>query len=83
MFKGRLTKLSDNENAMRTEFMDGEFTELPKIGQGFEIFGEPLEFGTTRQIYTSDVKDVTTVFDGLWIFETEFSKYKLELNVYD
>ena len=74
--QGKLTKLSKNENELRTNSMEGEFWDPPIRGKRFAIIGEGIEFGD-RVIYTSIVKEVKQTELG-YEFDTEFSTYRLE-----
>jgi len=77
MHKGRILKLSDNENELRTDHMDGEFKAKPKVGKRFVIMGEPLTAGASvRMISTSPVVSIAKINNG-WELETENSKYRV------
>jgi hypothetical protein len=74
MKQGTLTKLSDNPNALRTTYVEGEFSALPKAGKTFTIYGKALnevmaEMGGVRMIETSPVQKVTKT-DAGYEFET-------------
>lgn len=72
--KVKLTKLSDNQNALRTNEVIGITDELPVVGKSFVMTGEGLEFGT-RMIWTSEVMKLNE--DGS--FNTQNSVYKVEV----
>jgi len=80
-FKGTITKISDNDNAVRTPSMDGYFDNLPEIGERFNIIGESLTKGlTARLISTSPVQGMD--ISGRYImFKTENSDYTLEYEI--
>lgn len=79
-YKGRLTKISENDNAVRTITMCGEYSELPRVGSRFTIYGEPLDRTKDyRMIRTGLIKEIKTRPDleGV-ILVTENSTYELE-----
>ena len=77
MISGKLTKLSRNKNDLRTNSMEGVFSEPPTIGKRFAITGKPLTKGASiRLIDTSVVQSVEEEEDG-WRFQTENSKYRI------
>lgn len=79
--KGKIVKVSDNENELRTNSMEGVFEDLPKVGRSFIIIGEGLTPGLpNRIITTSPVTEVVTIKKGYRIYTT-FSVYELELTV--
>ena len=41
-YEGRLTKISNNKNALRTKYIDGFFNDLPTINKSFHILGASL-----------------------------------------
>lgn len=67
-----LTKVSRNQNAMRTPGCEGDCDELPAVGKPFTLLAPGLEFGI-RVITTSTVVSLTD--DG---FQTENSTYTLK-----
>ncbi|MEY4066522.1 MAG: hypothetical protein RIR26_2730 [Pseudomonadota bacterium] len=74
----RLTKLSKNRNAVRTESMLG-FARLPQIGERLVIVGRGLEHSKgVRVIVTSLVKKIVKSGPGDFIILTENSTYRLE-----
>lgn len=77
--KGILIKISNNDNALRTDSMEGEFEFFPKIGTSFRIFGESLTAdGDIRIVTTSVVKNVEQI-ENIYRFQTLNSTYKLEV----
>lgn len=84
-FNMRLTKLSDNQNAVRSASMDGWCNEWPQEGQPFMCFGPPIDPAADfRVIQTSLVQSVTTAFIRgtntfhSAVFTTENSRYMVE-----
>lgn len=78
--KAKLTKISNNKNALRTDSIEGMFIDLPKIDSSFTIFGEPLNpIADARMIYTSYVKEIKMESDKVITLITENSEYQLEL----
>lgn len=75
MINVKLTKISDNQNNLRTNEVIGHCDELPVIGKSFIMFGEGIEFGT-RMVSTSVVKEYNQEAN---VFKTLNSQYKLEL----
>jgi hypothetical protein len=76
---GKLTKLSDNSNALRSNPVVGRFYGPPTVGYNFTIYSEPLTPGKDfREVGTSLIKSVTTE-RGVLIFQTENSTYMLEI----
>lgn len=41
-YKGTLTKVSSNKNALRTKSIDGVFNKLPTLRESFHILGASL-----------------------------------------
>lgn len=86
-FNVKLTKISANENKLRTNEIVGECEELPQVGTRFSMTSKGIDFGY-RLVETSVVKslDQETLFfeDGpsshYFLFNTENSQYKLELS---
>ena len=82
--KGKITKLSDNVNALRTESMTGDFYSWPEVGGRFTIFGKALSIPDGfRMIATFVVQRIVSreyLDDGAMtvVFNTENSTYKLE-----
>jgi hypothetical protein len=79
---GKLTKLSNNENALRSSEIEGNFLDLPENSYSFEIINDnPLETSlgqTNRRVITSIVKEVLFK-DGVYYFKTLNSEYMLEV----
>ena len=79
--KGKLTKLSDNKNALRTNEIEGKFEHLPKVGQSFTIIGEPLKKGMLcRLVMTTAVEELLNPEYGVYILNTVNSTYRLEVD---
>lgn len=78
---GRLTKLSKNENALRTSDIIGNFTKLPTIGESFVIVNDkPLNtLGSNRVVWTSIVKEISSKEENKYEITTENSVYLLEV----
>ena len=75
MTKGTLTKLSQNDNALRTNSISGEYTNPPTVGARFYIMGAALdsdarEDGWVRRVDTSEVVEVEEKHHGCE-FKTE------------
>lgn len=77
MYQVRVTKLSDNKNAMRTTSLEGETEHLPQIGKSFVVVGEGLEFGQ-RLFNTSMVQNIEER-DNKTIIKTLNSLYQVEI----
>lgn len=77
---GKLTKISENKNALRTNSVMGEFVEYPEVGMPFFLFGKALDMtdpGYFRQVNTSVVQEVKKIDTGIE-FRTLNSVYRLE-----
>ncbi len=74
MLKVKLTKISTNQNRLRTNEFTGEAPCRPEVGKSFFMYTDGLEFGT-RLLMTSLVEEL--LLDG--VFKTRNSKYKLEI----
>ena len=58
-YRGRLTKVSDNPNALRTPSIDGYFSSPPTLGQSFVMYADALDpKADFRQVATSIVKAI-------------------------
>jgi len=76
---GNLTKLSDNKNALRTNNIEGDYSNAPSVGKSFTIFGEPLtKEADVRIITTSMVEEISAEEDHSITFRTLNSLYRLE-----
>lgn len=82
-WKVRLTKISSTHNNLRTDSIEGEAAYLPAIGLPFVMFGDALTpNGVHRMVMTTNVQIILEDNEGGVIeFDTENSKYKLELLV--
>lgn len=70
--KIKLTKVSSNTNALRTNEIIGTCAALPEVGFHFVMYSDGIEFGT-RIVQTSLVQEINGD-----LFKTENSEYKLE-----
>ena len=80
--KCRFTKLSKNKNALRTNEIVGECSNLPTIGENFILVGESLENkdeNAIRIITTSTVVDVKNDETDKYVIHTLNSTYQLEI----
>lgn len=76
---GRLTKISDNSNALRTNGVVGFFSCEPMVDCYFTLYSESLTPGEEhRVISTSLVTSVDRDGSGI-IFRTLYSTYLLEI----
>jgi hypothetical protein len=77
---GRLTKLSQNENELRSKIVIGEFLNAPIVGESFMLISEPLDetTGTHRMVKTSIVEAIDVVENSI-IFNTMNSTYRLDI----
>lgn len=75
----RLTKVSKNENDLRTDVITGECARMPQPGFSFNMTAKPLESGNVRLITTSSVDTITKVDDKKYIFTTLNSTYELDV----
>jgi len=48
LLNAKLTKISSNENALRTNEVVGTITKIPEVGYSFMIGSEPID--TTKTI---------------------------------
>lgn len=77
--RGILTRI-DGGVALRTNSVEGEFEQLPTVGEKFIILGEPLTEGTdVRVVSTSPVVAVDDPTQQTMFIKTENSLYKLEI----
>jgi hypothetical protein len=75
----KITQLSSNHNRVRTKRIVGKASILPREGKHFTMFAEPLDKSQdVRMLSTSRIKSVRREKDVIY-FETENSKYKLEI----
>jgi len=78
---GILEKIMSTHRNLRTNTMQGIFSEFPVLGKTFIIQGEGLNFGN-RMIYTTPVKEITQVGTDeenreYVLFKTANSTYKI------
>lgn len=79
---GKLTKISDNENAIRQNCIPGYFHAPPTVGFNFLIFSKSLTPGIEfRKVRTSLITNIleTNKEQNVIIFQTANSKYLLEI----
>lgn len=76
----RLTKLSTNENKLRTNEVLGEGMGEPTVGRSFTFVGEALDksVGDTRFVTTSIVTEILKNENGAVEFKTLNSTYRVE-----
>lgn len=83
-YKGTLTKISNNKNNMRTESMDGFFSEFPTVNESFHIVGHSLveikgDGFPVRLISTSVVVEIISHIEKSILFKTNSdTKYCLD-----
>lgn len=76
MIRCKLFKLSKNENALRTQTVEGITEQPPVEGASFSILGEALvEHASARFVSTSIVQKVRLQPDGAIEFDTMNSTY--------
>jgi len=74
----KIRKISNNKNAMRTLWMEGEAEKRPEIGSHFTLIGEPLNtLATYRDFSTSLVVDIKEVSPLIKHLHTLNSVYEL------
>lgn len=75
----KLTKLSDNQNSLRTNEVEGISDELPVIGRPFRLVANPIVEGAdARLVITSEIKNIEKT-ENQYVFNTLNSQYKLEI----
>lgn len=75
----KITQLSSNHNRVRTKETVGKAVRLPIEGKHFTLFAKPIDKSQdVRMLSTSRIKSVQEE-DGIYYFETQNSKYKLEV----
>jgi len=78
--KVSLKKLSSAHKNLRTDVVVGETSLLPRLGQPFQMFSEPLsKKADIRIISTSPVRFLHEDLAGYICFETDNSVYSLTL----
>ena len=80
---GIIEKIESTHTNLRTNTMEGVFSDFPKLNEAFVIYGKGLKFGN-RVIYTSPVKEIIELGknkDSLeyMLFKTENSTYRITL----
>lgn len=78
-YRVKLTKVSTNQNGLRTPVVEGYCNELPQVGKGFVLLTEPLETGDVRKVWTSNVKAFSLEEKTEMQFTTQYSEYHLEI----
>jgi len=78
-FKVLLTKVESNHNNLRTNEIEGLTLELPTVGKGFNMSGEPLDKAmSVRVINTTEIKEIEGS-ENDFTFKTLNSTYKLKV----
>ena len=78
--KVKLTKLSNNDNNLRTKEVIGRTDNLPVVGHSFVMISRPLDpAADIRRIETSRVKEVEYDDIGAYTIKTENSTYLIEV----
>lgn len=78
--KARLTKMSNNANALRSNVVEGDLVHGPYIEQSLVIVGKSLTPGmTARQISTSMLQEIKVLAPKIYELKTLNSTYKLEI----
>ena len=75
---GKLTKVSDNENALRTKEVLGHFVSGPCVNRSFMMVGKALSGWGWRYVETSVVQKIEKLADGKLRLTTLNSTYELE-----
>jgi hypothetical protein len=76
MIPCKLFKLSKNENALRTQTVEGVAEHPPIAGEPFAILGEAMvEHASARLVITSIVQTTRPQLDGSVEFDTMNSTY--------
>lgn len=79
MIPCKLIKLSNNENELRTNEVEGAFMNPPVEGRSFVMFAEAMVEGSlARMIATSRVTKLD-IAPKEYVFHTENSQYRVEL----
>ena len=82
MYNARLTKIESNHKNLRTNSMEGEISDLPKIGFPLIIVNDkPLDpkAGDSRMIWTTNIVEINKKSDEEYEFKTQNSTYKLDI----
>lgn len=75
----KLTKLSDNPNALPTDVFEGHAPYEPEVDTRFVMTGKhPTKRGKTRVVTTSRIEDVERLDAALIKFRTQNSTYLFE-----
>lgn len=78
-FKILLTKIESNHTNLRTNEIEGLTLELPVVGKGFNMSGEPLDKNmSVRVINTTEIKEVEQNGDE-YTFKTLNSTYNVKV----
>jgi len=81
MFKVRLTKIENNHNELRDDSIEGETSNLPKIGRQFVMFGPPRDINIGHRMVNTSAIDMLSLDDDgkIYIVGTiSGSIYKIE-----
>lgn len=83
MYNARLTKIESNHNNLRTNSMEGQIADLPKVGFPLIITNDsPLDKSSGangRMIWTTNITEVMKKSEEEYEFKTQNSLYKLEV----
>lgn len=78
--KVRLTKLSKNENKLRTPSVEGELVQGPELQKSLVLVGVGLTPGMPyRQVETSIIQEIKVLAPKMYELKTLNSTYHLEL----
>lgn len=78
--KGKLIKIESEHNLLRTDEVVGTFLDVPKVGERFTIYAEPLSNeANIRTVNTSPVKSIEKIYEKIWEMKTQFSTYHIEI----
>lgn len=78
--KARLTKLSNNVNALRTSEVEGELLNTPEVGASLHMLGVGLTpEKPIRQVTTSVVQEIRVIAPMTYEIKTLNSLYRLEI----
>lgn len=57
MLSVKLVKIKSNHQNLRTDEVVGKTTHIPEVGEGFTMFAPPLEAGSFRTVFTTEVQE--------------------------
>ena len=79
IYNCKLTRISSNHDAVRTDEVIGWCEELPVEGKPFHMQGPPLYSGDLRDVETTTIVSTKATNWGEVEFHTANSHYKFEL----